>query len=168
MSPPPPPPHRGHVFRLIKISQTIFEKGHQRNNPVKLFQNLTRRFRGEEFWRISLKSTQWKKPLPTVAMFLDGSKYREQFLKKVTQGTILRNYSKFWPAVSEKKIFKEFLHARLLQKVSPPWRPCFTTDQNFANDFWKGSPKEHSCEIISKSDQGFQRRRFFKNFFMLV
>ena len=30
--------------------------------------------------------------------------------------------------------------------------PCLWTDQNFANNFWKGSPKEHSCEINSKSD----------------
>ena len=40
---------------------------------------------------------------------------------------------------------------------------CLWPDQNFANKFWKGSPKEHSCEIISKSDQQFLRRRFFKN-----
>ena len=26
----------------------------------------------------------------------------------------------------------------------------------------KGSPKEHSCEIISKSDQRFQRRSKFR------
>ena len=37
------------------------------------------------------------------------------------------------------------------------------TDQNFANNFLKESPKEHSCEIISKSDRRF--RRFLKNFF---
>ena len=45
---------------------------------------------------------------------------------------------------------------------------CLWTDQNFANNFGKGSPKEHSCEITSKSDQQFQRRRFFKNFFMSI
>ena len=39
--------------------------------------------------------------------------------------------------------------------------PCFWADQNFANIFLKGSPKEHSCEISSKSDQRFRRRRFF-------
>ena len=32
----------------------------------------------------------------------------------------------------------------------------------------KRSPKDHSCEIISKSDQRFLRRKFFKNFFMSV
>ena len=41
--------------------------------------------------------------------------------------------------------------------------PCFWTDQNFANSFWKGSPKEHFCEIISKSDRWFQRLRFLMN-----
>ena len=43
--------------------------------------------------------------------------------------------------------------------------PCLWTDQNFANNFWKGSCKEHFCEITLKSDQRFQRRRFSKNCF---
>ena len=34
----------GHVFRRIKILRTIFEKGHQRNFPVKLFQSRIRGF----------------------------------------------------------------------------------------------------------------------------
>ena len=45
----PPPPHGGHVFRRIKISLTVFEKGQQRNNPVKVFQNWTSGFKGEDF-----------------------------------------------------------------------------------------------------------------------
>ena len=50
-SPPPPPPpiHQSHVFGQIKISRSVFEKGHLRNNPVKLFQNLTCGFRDEDF-----------------------------------------------------------------------------------------------------------------------
>ena len=46
------PIHQSHVFGRIKISQTIFEKGHQRNIPVKLFQNLTSGFGEEDFLRI--------------------------------------------------------------------------------------------------------------------
>ena len=88
-----------------------FWKGHPRNNPVKLFQNTTNSFRGEEFLRISLKSTHCKKSPPM-----------------------------------------------------PPWQPCFSTDQNFVNKFWKGSQKEQSCEIIPNSDHLFQKRRFLKNF----
>ena len=42
--------------------------------------------------------------------------------------------------------------------------PCLLTDQNFANDFWKGSPKEYFYEIISKSGKCFQRRKILKNF----
>ena len=47
------PIHQSHVYGGIKISRTIFEKGHQRNIPVKLFQNLTCSFGEEDFLRIS-------------------------------------------------------------------------------------------------------------------
>ena len=47
------PIHQSHIYRQIKILQTVFEKGHQRNIPVKLFQNLTSSFREEDFLRIS-------------------------------------------------------------------------------------------------------------------
>ena len=46
-----------------------------------------------------------QKPPFTRAIFIDRSKFCEQFLKRVTQGTFLWNYFKIWPAVSEKKIF---------------------------------------------------------------
>ena len=103
--------HQSHVSSSIKISQTIFKKGHPRSNSVKLFQNLTIGFR-EDFLRIP------------------------SFL-----------YSASSPHSPE---------------------PHFLTDQNFTNNFWKGSPKEHICEIISQSDQWFQRRRFLKNSFISV
>ena len=83
---------------------TVFEKGHPRNIPVKLFQNLTSSFGEEDFLRISSCPYSARSP------------------------------------------------------HSP--QPCFWADQNFANSFWKGSPKEHSCEIISKSNQRFQEKIF--------
>ena len=43
------PIHQSHVFGRIKISPTIFEKGHLRNIPVKSFQNQTSGSRGEDF-----------------------------------------------------------------------------------------------------------------------
>ena len=124
-----PPPAM--FFQQIKILLTIFEKGHPRNIPVKLFLNLTRRFRVEDILRISscpfgaksLPPSPFKKghtrnnlvklfqiltsgfgdflrisscpysaeslPPTPAAMFLDGSKFRKQFLRRVTQGTIL-------------------------------------------------------------------------------
>ena len=58
------------------------------NNLVKLFQILTSGFREKHFLRISSCHSAKSLP-PTVAMFFDGSKFCEQFLKRVTQGTIL-------------------------------------------------------------------------------
>ena len=92
-----------------------------------------------------------------------GIKIRQHFLKRVTQGTFLRNYFKIWSAVSEKKIFKNFFMS--ISARSPhSQEPCLWMDQNFEDNFWKGSPKEHSCEIILKSDQLFLGRGFFKNY----
>ena len=48
------PIQQSHVFGRIKISQTIYEKGHPRNIPAKLFQNLTSGFEEEDFLRISI------------------------------------------------------------------------------------------------------------------
>ena len=47
------PIHQSHVYRGIKISRKFFKKGHTRNIPVKLFQNLTSSFGEEDFLRIS-------------------------------------------------------------------------------------------------------------------
>ena len=99
-----PTPYSGHVFRQIKISRPIFEKGHPRNIPVKLFQNWIRGFRQEDFLRIS--------SCPS----------------------------------SAKSLF--------------PRRPCFSTHQNFRNNFLKGSSKEQSCKIFPNS--------IFTNFFMSI
>ena len=142
--PPPPPPPVVMFFDGSKILRTIFEKGCPKNIHVKLFQNRTRGFRGGEFWRISLKSTQWKKSPPMAAMFLDGSNIREQFSKRVTQGTILWNYSKFWPAVSEKKNFEEFLWSPHIEKKAspppPPMAAMFFNGSKFREQFLK---KDH-------------------------
>ena len=52
----------------------------------------------------------------------------------------------------------------VLCEKNPFTKPCLHTDQNYANSFLKGSHKEHSCKIISKSDQRLRRRRFFYEF----
>ena len=47
-------------------------------------------------------SIQCKKPPFTRTIFIDRSKFCEQLLKRVTQGTFLWNYFKIWQAVLEK------------------------------------------------------------------
>ena len=74
-------------------------------------------------------------------------------------------------AVSEKENYEEFLYVRIVQ-VSPPFtRAIFIDGSKFwkgSSKFWKVPPTDHSYEIISESDQHFQRRRFSKSFFMSV
>ena len=50
------PIHQSHVYGQIKISRTNFEKGHPRNIPVKLFQNLTSGLGEEYFFKNFLMS----------------------------------------------------------------------------------------------------------------
>ena len=69
--------------------------------------------------------------------------------------------NKFFCHFQRKKI-QEFLYVRTC-KYAPFPNAMLLTDQNFMNNFLKVSPKEHFYEVISKSDQWFQRRRFFKN-----
>ena len=59
-----------HVYWQISISQTFFEKGHSRNIPVKLFQNLTSSFR-EDFigiWSWSNSESSPHSPEPCLWM----------------------------------------------------------------------------------------------------
>ena len=56
------PIHQSHVFVRIKISKTIFEKGHPRNIPAKIFQNLTSGLGEEDFLRISSCSYSARSP----------------------------------------------------------------------------------------------------------
>ena len=43
-----------------------------------------------------------------------------------------------------------------------PWRQCFLTNPNGLNNLGRGSPKEHSCQIILQLFHWFLTRRFFK------
>ena len=82
------PIHQSHVYGWIKISRTLFEKGHPRNIPVKLFQNLTSGF-GEDFLRISSCPYSARSPHSPEPCLKDESKFRKQLLKRVTRGTFL-------------------------------------------------------------------------------
>ena len=156
------PIHQSHVYQRIKISGTNFEKGHPRNNPVKLFQNHTCLFREDFFKFLHVCMVQ-------VAPIHQSHVYRRIKIS----GT---NFEKGHPRNNPVKLFQNhtshFREKEFLRISSCPYGtrsphspvPCLSTDQNFANNFLIGSPKEHSCEIISKSDQPFQRRRFFEEF----
>ena len=156
------PIHQSHIYRQIKILRTVFEKGHSKNIPVKLFQNLTSSFEEEDFLRISSCPYSARSPhSPEPCLCMDQN----------FAFTFLKGSPKEHSCEIISKSDQQFWRTRFLRISSCPYsarspqspEPCLWMDQNFANNFWKGSPKEHSCEIISKSDQRFQRRRFLKN-----
>ena len=213
------PIHQSHIYWQIKILRTIFEKGHSRNIPVKLFQNLTSIFE-EDFLRISSCPCSARSPhSPEPCLWTDQNSTNnfwkgspkehsceiisksdhqfgeEDFLRISscpygarsphspepclwTDQNFANNFEKGHPRNIPVKLFQNltgsFREEDFLRISSCPYsarsphspEPCFWTDQNFVDNFLKELPLEHSCEIISKSDQRFRRRRFFKNFFM--
>ena len=112
-------------------------------------------------------------------VFFPDSKFHKPFLKRVTQGTFLPNLVEIHQVVSEKII----LHRKIAPiptsgfrgediknfcksiqcKKSPPPGHVFLMDQNFTNNFWKGSPKEQSVKLFRNLTTGF-RGEFFRNF----
>ena len=57
--------------------------------------------------------------------------------------------------VSDKKIFENCILKTYFLTLSP----TYATNQNHLNNFGRGPPSEHSCEVWSKSNEWFQRRR---------
>jgi len=56
--------------------------------------------------------------------------------------------------VSDKKIFENCI---LKTYFLTPW-PTYATNWNLLNNFDRGPPRDHSCEVWSKSNKRFQRR----------
>jgi len=57
--------------------------------------------------------------------------------------------------VSDKKIFENCI---LKTYFLTMW-PTYATNQNYMNNFRRGAHRDHSCEVWSKSNEWFQRRR---------
>ena len=142
--------------------QTIFEKGHPKNIPMKVIQNLTRSFREEDFLRISSCPNSARSPHSPEPFLWTDQNFANNFEKGHQRNIPVKLFQNLTSSFGE----EDFLRiSSCPYSARSPHSPelCFWADQNFANNFWKGSPKKHSCEIISKSDQWFQRWRFFKN-----
>ena len=52
---------------------------------------------------------------------------------------------------------RRFLKFSSRKSIFKPLWPRYATDQNYLNNFGRGPPKDHLCEIISQLDQGFRR-----------
>ena len=148
-------PLGGHVFRRIKFSRTFFFFFFWKVSPKEQFCEIIsksdKRFQRR---RILFEEFLWSahREPPQAAMFFDGSKFSKHFLKRVTQGIILWNYSKFWPAVSEKIFLRISPCPYSAKSLSPP-PPTATM-------FFDGSKfREH---FLKKVTQGTFLWNYFK------
>ena len=95
---------------------------------------------------------------------MDGSKFRNTIFKKGSpKEHSCEIISKSGQQFHRRRFFSRISSCQYSARSPHSSEPCWWTDQNFACSFLKGSTKEHSCEIISKSDKRFQSRRLLKN-----
>ena len=129
---------------------TIFEKGHPRNIPAKLFQNMTSGLGEEDFLRISSCPYSARSPHSPEPCLCTDQIFANIFWKGSPKEHSCEIISK-----SDQRFQRRRRISSCPYSARSPYSPetCLWTYKNFANTFWKGSPKEHSCENILKSDQ---------------
>jgi len=76
-------------------------------------------------------------------------------LNNFGRGPLDDNIKALGLVVSDKKIFENCI---LKTYFLTPW-PTYTSNQNHLNNCGRGPPRDHSCEVWSKSNEWFQRRR---------
>ena len=130
-------------------------------NYFRIWQAVSEEKNFDEF----LWSPHREKSPPWQPYFSKGQNFTNNFWKGSHNEQSCENIPNSDQRFRRRRFFKNFFMSAHCKIPPPhPLRPFFSTDQNFTNTFWKGSPKEQSCEIISKSDNQFQRRSF-KEFF---
>ena len=159
------PIHQSHIYRQIKILRTIFEKGHSRNIPVKLFQNLTSSFEEEYLFRISSCPYSARNPIHQSHVYGRIKISRPLFEKGHPRNIHVKLFQNLTGSFGEEDflgisscpysarnpIHKSHVYGRI--KIS-------------RTIFEKGHPRHTPVKLfqISKSDQQFRRRRFFLEF----
>ena len=114
---------------------------------MELFWNLTCGFRREEFWRISLKSTQ----------------FRIQILKRVTQETILWNIPNSDQRFQRRRFFKNFFMS-IKCKMLPFTKAMLIYGSNFHEQFLKRVTKGKFLWNYFKIGPGISEKKIFYEF----
>ena len=156
------PIHQSHVYGQIKILPTLFEKGYQRNIPVKLFQNLTNSFGEKDFLRIS-SCPYIVQEAPIYQSHVFG---RIKISRTIFEKGHLRNI----PAKLFQNLTSGFREKSFLRIFSCPYsarsphsaEPCFWADQNFANIFLKGHPRNIPVKLFQNLTNSFGEEDFLR------
>ena len=138
------PPHSGHVFRGIIISRTTFEKGHTRNNLVKLFQILTCNFLENFFLKFLCVCIVQNAPIYQNHVYsrikLSQTTFEKGHLRKIPVKLFQNLTIAFREDYFLKIFFKNFFMSVECKKPPSP-KQCLWTNKNFVNNFWKVSNK---------------------------
>ena len=127
------PIHQSHVYGQIKISRTIFEKGHPRNIPVKLFQNLISSFGEEDFLRIS-SCPYIEAPIFQIHVFRRIKISQTIFEKGHPRNIPAKSFQNLTSGFGEEDFLRISLCPYSARSPHSP-EPCLWMDQNFANNF---------------------------------
>ena len=129
------PIHQSHVYGWIKISRTSFEKGHQRNIPVKLFQNLTCSFGEEDFLRISsCPYIVQEAPIYQGHVLWPIKILRTLFEKSHPTNIPAKLFQNLTSSFGEEDFLRISSCSYSARSPHSP-EPCLWTDQNFTNSF---------------------------------
>ena len=145
----------------IKISRTIFEKGHPRNIPVKLFQNLTSSL-GEDFIKIS--------SCPYIVQEALIHESHVFWWIKISQTIFQKGHPRNIPAKLFQNWTSGFGEKDFLRNSSCPYsarsphspEPYLWTDQNFANIFEKGHPRNIPVKLFQNLTSCFGEEDFLR------
>ena len=120
-------------YGRIKLSRTFFEKGHPRNIPVKLFQNLKSSF-GEDFLRISSCLYSAKSPHSPDLCLQTDQNFAYIFEKGHPRNIPVKLFQNLTSCFREESFLRISSCPYIVKNPHSP-EPCLWTDQNFANIF---------------------------------
>ena len=113
----------------------------------------------EKNFKNFLKSIECKKsppPPPQQPCFSMDQNFTNSFWKgppKKQSCEIILNSDQWF---QRRRILKHFFKSIECKKSPPPQQPCFSTDQTFTNNFWKGSSNEQSSKLFQILISGFK------------
>ena len=158
------PIHQSHVYGGIQISLTLFEKGHPRNIPVKLFQNLFSSFGEEDFLRISSCPYCAKTPIHQSHVYGRIKILRTIFEKGHQRNIPVKLFQNLTCSFGEEDFLRISSCPYIVQEAPIHQSHVFGLIKISQTLFEKGHPRNIPVKLFLKSDQPFLRRRFFKNY----
>ena len=117
--------------------------------------HLAKRFQRRRFVQ---KSTNQKRELPVVAMFVNGSGRKEHSLQRTTHRCSLPTFGSFGQTVSEENNSKN----QPIRNKNCLWWPCLLTDRDEMSNLYREPSIDASYQVSFHFAKQFQRRKFLK------